>query len=563
MLHVDIPTPSEIHPPAVELTPVSASICLPDTPFAGETSGDRTVQNNLAKEALVRTLLRGSLALGLAHSLVSCGGLPSTEGRGATQSISAKAPGGLRQSIKPFMKAHPGKSGFHSLHTGPGALTARFALADQAEHTLDIQYYIWKNDESGRLLAASLIRAADRGVRVRVLLDDFGTAPGDDSLLAIDAHPNIEVRMFNPVTTRSARLWGMAIDFGRFNRRMHNKTFIADNQLVIVGGRNIADEYFDVGEDLNFADYDVVAAGPVVDEVSKSFDLYWNFPSAIEITRISRREAAPGAHEASRARLLAMERRAVKDDEFPDRLRSGRVVYIPGTARALHDEPEKVLIHRSKNDTHLLPQVRETVSQTHRELLVVTPYFIPGRKGVEEFLEMRRRGLRVIIITNSLAATDVAIVHSAYRRYRKDLLRAGVELYENKPTGNWQEAEFGIFYPPGSPVGTSTSSLHAKTFTFDDQKIFIGSLNLDPRSIRLNTELGLMVDSPELTQRFNRTVLGKLEDNAYRLELENGRLIWHGRKDGAPIRFTNEPETTAKKRLIVRALGLLPIESQL
>lgn len=471
--------------------------------------------------------------------------------------MTGTAPSKLRQSIRPFIVAHPRESGLHALPSGPDALAARLALAGFAERSLDVQYYIWHSDQSGKRLIHELFRAADRGVRVRVLLDDVGASASDDGLLALDHHANIEVRLFNPVTTRSARMLGTLLDFGRVNRRMHNKSFIADNQVAIVGGRNIGDEYFGAHGEVNFADLDVAAIGPVVREVSHSFDLYWNSPSSIAITTLTRRSLKPKQIAARRTTVEATkDTLPLRDNAFATQLKRGRIPFLPGRAWAVYDDPAKITAAEDNTATHLAPQLRSIFERTERELFIVSPYFVPGKRGVAVLTDLRRRGVRVAVFTNSLASTDVGAVHAGYQRYREPLLRAGIELYENKPVGGWGGISGGL-------RGSSRASLHAKTFTFDRRTIFVGSMNLDPRSVRLNTEIGVLVESPPLASKLAAEISSKLDGSAYRVELDGHRLVWTTHQDGKLVRFASEPETSVWQRAKITFLSWLPIEGQL
>ena len=493
--------------------------------------------------------------------IVSCARLPDTSGRPASHVIRETSGTSLARAVKPYAGTHPSKSGFHPLGDGSDALAARLGLASMAERSLDLQYYIWHNDKSGRQLIAALLAAADRGVRVRVLIDDLGTSAKDENLLALDKHHGIEVRLFNPITTRTARLLGTVLHFGRVNRRMHNKAFIADNRAAIVGGRNIGDEYFDAHAEVNFADFDLVAVGPVVNEVSQSFDDYWNCSSSIRISDLTRRRATAAAEATVRATLAEA---GHEHADFVAKLRGGDLRFYPGHATVMADDPQKVLEGAYETGTHLAPKLRENLSATHRELLIVSPYFIPGENGVALLESLRSRGVRVVVLTNSLAATDVAAVHAGYKRYREELIRMGVELYENKPSGGWgssRKGRLGLLF--GGSRGSSRASLHAKTFTFDQRRIFVGSMNLDPRSIHLNTEMGILIDSPDLAGDFAKIILRDLPRNAYRVELDRGKLVWITQENGQPQRFTTEPQTSGLQRLTVDALGLLPIEGQL
>ena len=499
-------------------------------------------------------------------SLGACGGLP--KGGERTPSTALKDTGGtkLASMVRPRVAAHPGQSGLHELPVGEEALAARLVLADTAQRSLDVQYFIWNKDMAGKVMLERLFRAADRGVRVRLLLDDLGTMPSDSVLLAIDSHPNIEVRMFNPVALRTPRLLGMVVDFGRINKRMHNKSFTADGQVSIVGGRNIGDEYFDANAEMNFADLDVAIIGPVVKEVSDQFDLYWNNQSAVPIAALARQKTTPEQFAAQRSALVAHHETAkaseyaqsLRDSEFARQLRNRNVPYHWGKAMIVEDHPDKVATSAKKTETHLAPQLREVVDQTRRELFLVSPYFVPGKKGVELLAGVHQRGVRVVVITNSLASTDGVPVHSKYQLYRKPLIEAGIELYEIKPTAGAQlKRRFR------EPAGSSTGGLHAKTFAFDRRIGFIGSYNLDPRSSKLNTEMGVIFDCPPLAKRLPEQLGRNLSQNAYRVELDRHRLVWVTREDGKEVRYDSEPAAGMWKRFKVRVLSWLPIEGLL
>jgi len=499
-------------------------------------------------------------------SLAACSGLPKAGERTSSTAMKGNQGTVLAAAVRPQVAAHRGLSGLHSLPDGPEALAARLALADAAQRSLDVQYFIWNQDLAGKVLLEHLFRAADRGVRVRLLLDDLGTMPSDANLLAIDSHPNIELRMFNPVAMRSPRLLGMILDFGRINRRMHNKSFTADGQFAIVGGRNIGDEYFGANEAINFADLDVVLIGPVVKEVSDEFDLYWNNQSSIPINTLGRQDTTPEQFAAKRAALVeyhtAAERsgyaKAVRDCEFARQLRHRNVSYFWGPATIVMDNPDKVTMSSARTETHLAPQLRQVFNATKRELFLVSPYFVPGKQGVELLAGVRRRGARVVVITNSLASTDGVPVHSKYQGYRKPLLEAGVELYEMKPIPGTLQGR-GLSSLRG-PAGSSTAGLHAKTFTFDRQVGFIGSFNLDPRSSKLNTEMGVLFHCPALAKRLPENTGRNLEHNAYRVELVGHRLEWVTREGDQKVRYYSEPETSLWKRVKAQMISWLPIE---
>lgn len=486
--------------------------------------------------------------------LTGCAGLPDTNGRATSRALSDTANTSLERAIRPLL-AGSQQSAFHPLPGGPDAFDARVSLARLATRSLDVQYYIWHRDESGKRLIHELILAADRGVRVRVLLDDLGVSPSDEGLLALDSHPNVEVRLFNPVAVRSLRLLNIVFDFGRLNRRMHNKVYLADNQLAIVGGRNISDQYFDAHNEMNFGDLDVLAGGPVVRDVSQSFDEYWNSPVSIEITALTSKKESREQSAARRADIASA--KAPASGKIERQLKEGRVPFLSGRARAEYDAPEKVITDVKDTSTHLAPKIRSITQQTQNKLLIVSPYFIPGERGVELLTSLRKRGVRVVLLTNSLASTDLALVHAGYRRYREPLLRAGVEIYENKASGGWGGGS------SSSPFASGRGSLHAKTFVFDERTTFIGSMNLDPRSLDLNTEIGLIIESRELASDLSRSVIGQLDRNAFRVTLGDRGLVWTTIEKGRPLSVRSEPQASMWKRMRVNLFGWLPIESLL
>ena len=464
-----------------------------------------------------------------------------------------------------------GESGMRPLPNGVDALVTRIVLAEAAERSLDVQYYIWHDDLTGRLFAHALLRAADRGVRVRILLDDVGARANDDNLLSLDLHPNIEIRLFNPVASRSLRGLGMLSDLERLNRRMHNKAYIADNQRAVVGGRNIGDEYFEAAGDVAFGDLDLVTVGPVVVEISKAFDSYWNAPMSLPIGVLTGRQGTVLKLDTLRADLAEFAE-AQRGSPYGRGARTALVKglatasegFFRGKAHVLVDDPEKVSRTKEDKQGHLLPQFSTLNLQMRTELLIISPYFIPGDVGVAWLSGLVRSGLRVVVLTNSLASSDVSAVHAGYKRYREALLEAGVELYEFKP----EAIEFARSRRSNSQIGSSRASLHAKTFVFDRRAVFVGSLNLDPRSIQLNTEIGVVCESEPLASRLANNVTGALDKVAWRLErvLEpdgSARIVWIETTDKGTLRLPDEPGVSVWRQIGVWFMGLLPIESQL
>ena len=507
-------------------------------------------------------MLRLLLSVGLLIGLVGCAQLPPLDPRPESSVLTGTGDTRLGRAVAPAVAAHPGLSGIHPLNDARDAFAARVLLADVAERSLDIQYYIWHGDLSGRLLFAAVRDAAERGVRVRLLLDDNNTSGLDPALAALDAHPNIEVRLFNPFPMRGARMLGYLTDFSRLNRRMHNKSFTADNQVTIVGGRNVGDEYFGATDDVVFSDLDVIAAGPAVQEVSAEFDRYWSSESAYPVARL-----LPPADDAARAAFadaLARHRAApesagyidaVRESDIVQALLAGRLSQEWATARLVSDDPAKGL-DRAGAEGLLTHQVGVVFGAPAAGVDLVSPYFVPEQAGVDLFTGMRARGVKVRILTNALESNDVAPVHAGYAKWRKALLTAGVQLFELKRRSELPKAK-------GRKIGgSSASSLHAKTFAVDGQRAFVGSFNFDPRSARLNTELGLIIDSPRLAQAIGDTFDRDVPLLAYEVTLTGtGELVWVERfADAPPVSYTSEPHTGFFKRALITVMSVLPID---
>jgi cardiolipin synthase C len=466
------------------------------------------------------------------------------------------------------VEAHAGLSGIVALPDGHDAFAARALLADAAEHTLDARYYIWHNDMSGSMLFSALRRAADRGVQVRLLLDDNNTAGLDPVLAALDAHPNIEVRLFNPFRVRRWRLLGYLTDFRRLNRRMHNKSFTADGQATIIGGRNVGDEYFDAGQGGApwFVDLDVLAIGPVVSAVSRDFDRYWTSASATPVARV-----LPGTTPVSLAAVAADAGRVERDpaaaayvaalarSPFVGDLLAHRLKFEWSPTQMVSDDPAKGL-GRAPEESLLWHRLKTSIGRPMRELRLVSPYFVPGSAGVDALAAIARQGVKVEVLTNALEATDVAVVHSGYAKRRKSLLRAGVSLLELK-RGSPGSAAKHLKWTGRSGSGSSASSLHAKTFCVDRSRVFVGSFNFDPRSARLNTEMGFVIDSPGLGDAITKWFAEEVPTRAYRVSLgDTGRLRWIDRHDGVEVVQEEEPGTGVWRRFTVTVLSMLPIE---
>ena len=440
-------------------------------------------------------------------------------------------------------------SGIRLLTSGEEALADLIALADHAERTLDIQYYIIHQDESAALLLHHVRLAADRGVRVRVLVDDLNTVGEDRRFLHLSQHVNVEVRVFNPFPGGRFATWtrfvASATDIRRINHRMHNKLFVADNALAITGGRNIGDEYFARDRHYNFIDLDVVAAGAIVRELSASFDAFWNskyaYPIASLASPVSAEPALPPSSDEGddlNANLLEGE------------LNSGRInlVWVPATVLA--DRPAKIASETSPGEEDTIANnLAALMRSAKQELIVISPYFVPGKDGVALFAKLVDQGVHIRILTNSLASTDSPLVHNGYSRYRVALLKLGIELSEVRPKLGQKRARF-------HPFRGSTASLHAKALVIDQKTVFIGSMNMDARSARINSELGLVIRSAEIARQVTNLLDDISADGSYKLRLVDGdRIEWSSGETGSEKTWYTDPETTHMQRFLLKILA--------
>jgi putative cardiolipin synthase len=499
------------------------------------------------------------LGVGLIAAL---GAVPSLENRSVTTALADTADTGLGKAILPRLRQWPGMSGIYALPDAHDALAARVRLAQRAERSLDVQYYIWRNDLSGTLLLEALRDAAERGVRVRLLLDDNNTSGLDPILAALDSHPGIEVRLFNPFAIRSVRALGYLTDFFRLNRRMHNKSFTADNLATIVGGRNVGDEYFDATDGMAFVDLDVLAIGPVVAKVSADFDRYWASRSSYPADRLLAPGDAQGlARLAESAARIASSPTgakyldAVRNSQFMRELNDGRLAFEWADTHMVSDDPAKG-VGGAAPEAMLPAKLKTIMGDPVDRVELVSAYFVPGVDGTQWFRSLASRGVKVQVLTNSLEATDVVPVHAGYAKRRKALIEAGVGLYELKRLPGRTE-------PPDTRAsfGSSSSSLHAKTFAVDGARVFIGSFNFDPRSAELNTEMGFVIESAALTRRIDQEFSGRIAKNAYEVRLDGtGRLYWLERRRDEVIRHDVEPGASLGERAGVAVISWLPID---
>jgi putative cardiolipin synthase len=565
----------------------------------------RTVPAPTPAPTTHRTALVALFVL-LALCLGGCGSLPDAAPRPATKAL----PGADNTALGRIAKAStvdPEQSGFRLMPTGQFALQARLELARRAERSLDVQYYQIHDDRTGRFLLRTMRDASLRGVRVRLIIDDLYTSGMDPLLLGLDAYPNVEVRLFNPFPTGRqnflTRFAANARDFDRVHRRMHNKLFIADGTMAVVGGRNIADEYFMASAGANFIDLDTFVVGALLPRLAAIYDQYWNsdrvrpirqivptdqsdeqlrdfFDRAVSadakpIVRVTRQPDEIGGGEAVE---VIGTTGGTPDPEPPppndvlgygpivDELNAGKVGLVWADAQAYADDPDKVIGRVSTYAAAPIDDVDsvrynviEMMRRARRDVVITSPYLIPGEAGIETFKHsIERHGVKYTLVTNSLAATDEPVVHTGYRRYRPQMLELGMNLYELSPQKVSRSLRLGRF-------STSIGRLHAKSAIVDGQRVFIGSMNFDPRSDQHNTEMGLFIESPVLAQQMAKLVDVIRQQGAYKVSLAaNGKdVVWSTTGPGGAEVVVEEPETDAWTRIMLEVLSLIAPEGLL
>ena len=511
-------------------------------------------------------------------ALAGCASLPPGADHPRTPSTALGAPlaTSLGAQAEAQSRMYPGLSGVRLFPRGVDGLVLRTQMVRAAQRSLDVQYYIFVEDYTGRVLLDAVLDAARRGVRVRILVDDLnlhGRPQTRETLAALDHHDNIELRVFNPFAYRGDNQGLRAVDAllnaRRLNHRMHNKLMVADNAVALVGGRNVSDDYFEVGTTTKrFGDFDLAVVGPAVPEFSNNFDAFWNCAFSIPLAAVEQvsvhraAEAKREVAEDNAARDLPELARRIESGDLLASLMSGRLALAWGRAQVVADPPAKAQDNAGDGSDSPTAQVLDAqLGAAKRDVVVISPYVIPGDDGLARIRALRERNVRVRVLTNSLASTDVPIVHTAYRKYREPLVTAGVELFEVRPTpGQLRGDRKGL----GSVASGSPFALHAKAYVFDGSTVLIGSANLDPRSLVLNTESGIMIESPELAsqilRRFDEFSAGA---NSYHVRHDGGSLQWRANVDGREVAWSQEPETTTQQRLKVDMLSILPLDSLL
>jgi len=473
-------------------------------------------------------------------------------------------------------QANPDQIRVIPLLDGVDAFYARTVMTKLAERSLDIQYFLWHKDVTGQVLLKFVLDAADRGVRVRMLLDDLDNQALDAELYALDTHANISIRLFNPFATRGFKYVDFFTDTARLNRRMHNKSFTADNQYTVVGGRNVGDEYFDALADNNFYDLDLLVTGPLVQEVSNQFDIYWNHEIAVPIYAFDQNTATAEDLEKVRVSLTEFLKAQsdtlyaddVRESELADALQGGEYRVYTGNGKVIFDDPDKGL-GRSLHEIEVMQELLDPYfKNAKRDVILISPYFVPGDQGVKNMIARVDEGVSVSVITNSYESTDSSPVHAAYSRYREALLAGGVKLYELKRSSRRPRAKHSVAFD-------SEASLHTKTFIVDGESVFVGSLNLDPRSIDINTEMGILLHSPEMARTFSHELESDAKEHIYELKLVRNPpqskgefttytydIVWLERVDGEIVRHESEPGIGFTDQIKLFFSGLVP-ESQI
>lgn len=477
----------------------------------------------------------------------------------------------LSKIITPLKAQNPELTGYHVLYDPLEAIAARIHLIDKAEKTLDLQYYIWDNDKIGSIALYKIIQAADRGVKVRLLIDDNNAKSMEAVYLALDQHANIEVKLFNPYRFRRIRPVDMVLDLKRINRRMHNKTFTADNQIALIGGRNMSNQYYNISDNYQFSDVDVMLVGQAVDDITHSFDEYWNNNYAYPVGRIVNPQQYTLRYESLKEQLTQHYEEATvqnyldltnRSNDFDNWL-SHHIQLDWVKAEVVKDSPDKIK-DKAKKEQHLNFQMVRHLEKPQHNVDLISAYFVPQKKGEIKLSELAKEGVEVRVLTNSFKANDVALVHAFYAKYRKDLLKDGVQLYEflpalpdiDNPTNKELAKKAKV-----SLKGLSRSSLHAKLMALDDKQVFIGSFNFDPRSANLNTEIGVIINSPPLATAVHKTMDANLKNYAYKLVLTSEQKInWQRETPKGTVTLTKEPKMKWWQKAGVKFISWLPIE---
>ncbi|MGR5193473.1 phospholipase D family protein [Vibrio rotiferianus] len=522
------------------------------------------LEKTLIRQSYFMLLLRQIPILLISITLLACSPLPKND---STTSISLEKPehSNIKLQLTPESCYHQSSASLDCiflLQNGINAYRARLYLIEQAKQEINVQYYLYNSDLTGHLFTVKLWEAANRGIRVRILLDDIGMAGKDKVLSALSTHDNIEVKLFNPFNRNEFRATQLVTQFGSVTRRMHNKSFTVDNTVTILGGRNIGDVYFDADKNITFNDLDVALLGPSVQKVSTSFDEYWNDQLAYPIEAL----ADYNWNEVNPEKIATLFELSIETSKeyeyvhrllstsFTEQLHTAQYTAHLGNVSILADRPVKAVKPRDRREFHLSPQLAPFLDTVKNELLIVSPYFVPEQEDIEYFASLIKQGVKVKILTNSLKSNDVPVVHAGYSKYRKLLLKMGVSLFEL----NSQYLQEVSSQRSAQPK----FSLHSKYFVIDRHTAFIGTMNLDPRSINENTEIGAMIKSKSLSEELASSFDYQIQNMAFRLLIEDGEISWV-KPNAIEEVFTVDPYSNVWERTILDVISILPGESQL
>ena len=491
-------------------------------------------------------------------AFTGCASIPLDLPKTPSMALTDTAETYIARSSTEWRASDPQHNGFYPLLQGRDAFGARLKLMDRAERSIDVQYFLMKPDAAGLVFAKKLMDAANRGIRIRFLLDDIFTTVDDNGLILLNEHPNIELRIFNPIARKGVYAFNYIGHFANLNRRMHNKSFTIDNQVSIVGGRNIAEEYFQLDSTGQFLDFDMLCAGPIVKEISAAFDTYWNHKLAVPMDVLYDEDGTKNLdslREEMDAEMSASGEAIYTESIHTDLMQqflAGSLDPYTAEARLIIDDPQKLLEKVADEHKIVATEIVDAFNKAQEEILIFTPYFIPGKRGVEILKNITAKGVRIMLVTNSLATNNHTSVHSAYASYRKRILKAGVELYEVR--GNAAE----VTLDDGTKQFEHLT-MHTKGILIDQRYTFVGSLNIDPRSIDINTEMGVMIDSEDLAGFLAERAFQDVPQIAYQLKLDdNNNITWHATIDGKQVVETKDPLTTGWQRFKAWFLKIAP-----
>ncbi len=514
------------------------------------------------------------LSCSLVLTLSACSTLPKQQTQPVEYAFNTPTDDtSLAKIVLPLREQNPNLTGYHVLYDPLEALAARIELINKAEKSLDLQYYIWDNDKIGALALHAMIKAADRGVKIRLLVDDNNAKKMEGIYMALDQHTNIDVKLYNPYRFRHFRPVDMVLDLKRINRRMHNKSFIADNQIALIGGRNMSNQYYNVSDNYQFSDVDVMLVGAASDEIIHSFDEYWNDDYAFPVRQLVnprhyslrfdslKQQLDDYNQEATVVNYLDLANRSHAFDDWLN----NKIQFDWVKAEVVKDSPSKIK-SKAKKEEHLNFQLLNRLDKPEQSVDIVSAYFVPEKKGAERLKNLRADGVKVRVLTNSFQANDVPLVHAFYSKYRQDLLEHDVQLYEflsrpdaeNLNTNTKELAEKSKV----SLKGLSRSSLHAKLMAIDEKQVFIGSFNFDPRSAYLNTEIGVLLNSPRLAKAVHYTMDENLSKYAYKLVLNADQQInWKIKLSNGQTRiYPREPKIKWWQKAGGKFISWLPLE---